>query len=180
MESFKKITFLLLIVSLPLIFMHCTKYEEEAPFFDGLFLEYRLGGLKIIYEVEVLSNHKFKIVETEKAKVLSDDIEELFVDKYGKVYESSKKRYEGKFSPIWIPVHEIEIGDTISGGDFTAIRTDKWKGWDVLVLKADIVESENYHDLNTGFWVGSFARTAIGSGTVVLVNTNADIPTAEE
>jgi len=174
MKRFKKSLILLLIIFLPLTFLHCTKYKELTPFFDGLFLEYRLGGLRTIYNVHVLANHKFKIIETQKARVLSDDVEELYVDAYGRVNKSSFKPYEGKFSPIWIPVHEMEIGDTFDDG-YKVIRTEQWKKWKVLVIKDPVVREERYFDLNTGFWVGSFAKTAVGAGKIVLVNTNADM-----
>lgn len=175
MKGFKKIIFLLLIVSLPLIFIHCTKYKEPAPFFDGLFFEYDVGASKrIIYNVQVLDNNQFKITETRKRRVLSDDIEELFVDAHGKVYKSTFKPYKGKFSPIWIPVHVMEIGDTFDGG-YVVTRKDKWEKWEVLVIKEPVVREERYYDLNTGYWVGLFAKTPMGVITFVLVNTNADI-----
>lgn len=177
MERFKKGLILLFGIYL-LSILSCTKYEEEAPFFDGLFLEYRLGGLRTIYNIHVLANHKFKIIETQKARVLSDDVEELYVDAYGRVYKSSFKPYKGKFSPIWIPVHKMEIGDTFDSG-YTVARKEKWEKWEVLVIKDPVVREERYFDLNTGFWVGSFARTAVGAGKIVLINTNADIPVEE-
>ncbi len=180
MKMFNKFSFLLLIIILPLILLQCTKYKEESPFFDGLFLEYdRGGGSRTIYNVQVLENYRFKITETRKREPLSDDVEELFVDSYGRVYKSSFEDYEGGFSPIWIPVHEMEIGDTFDDG-YAVLREDTWKKWKVLVVKNPIVEEERYYDLNTGYWVGLFAKTPMGVVAFVLVNTNADIPTAKE
>ncbi len=178
MESYKKNIFLFLIASLTFFFSYCTKkYNEPAPFFDGLFLEYRAGSIRRVYNIQVLDNNQFKIVETEKSKILISDVEELLVDTYGKVYESTYKEYKGKISPIWVPAHKMEIGDIFDGQ--TVIRKEKWKKWEVLVIKDPTFEVERYFELNTGFWVGSFARTPIGASEVVLVNTNANIPVAE-
>jgi len=178
MEKVKKSFIILLGVVLPLIFLHCTKYKESAPFFDGLFLEYKLGALRITYNVYVLDNNKFKIIETEKARVLSDDVEELFVDAYGRVYKSSFEDYEDGFSPIWIPANQMQIGDTFDDG-YTVLREDSWKKWKVLVVKNPLIEEERYYDLNTGYWVGAFARTTRGTGEIILVDTNSGIPVVE-
>ncbi len=180
MERFNKFLVLLVITILPLILLQCTQYNEETPFFNGLFLEYDVGsGYKLIYNIYVLDNNKYKIIETDETGILGKEVEELLVNSFGKVYESSKKSYKGKFSPIWIPVHEIEIGDTIDGRHI-AIKKDKWEKWDVMVLKDIAAEAESYYDLNTGYWVGSFAKTAVGVGKIILINTNADIPTVAE
>ncbi len=182
MERFKKVLFLLVIISLSVVFFQCTKYKEPAPFFDGLFLEYdRSPGhrYKLIYNVHVLENNKYKILETDTVYITDSDKIEMYVDKNGRVYESSKERYEGKFSPIWIPVNEMEIGDKFDERKLIE-REDKWEKWEVLVVKDTPTGGESYYDLNTGYWVGAFARTPRGAGKIVLVNTNADIPTVEE
>ena len=42
------------------------------------------------------------------------------------------------------------------------------------------MQEERYFDLETGFWVGSFAKTATGrTGVEVLVSSNVGIPVAE-
>ncbi len=180
MKRFKESLFLLLIISLPLILLHCTKYKEEAPFFEGLFLEYDWGGgTREKYNVHVIDNNRFKITETRKREPLSDDVEEFLVDAYGKVYKSSYRPYKGKFSPIWIPAHKMEIGDTFDGRKLVE-RKDKWEKWEVLVVKDTPTGGESYFELNTGYLVGSFAKTAIGVGKIILLSTNADIPTIQE
>ncbi len=171
---------LILSISLLLVFSSCKKYKEEAPFFDGLILEYDLGGpFKWIYNISSLNDSSFKIIETHRQGALGDDVEELYVDQYGRVYKSSYKDYKGKFSPIWIPAHKMEIGDTFDGG-YSVVRKEKWKHWDVLVVKDPDVNQERYFDLNTGYWVGLFGKGPRGPVTIVLVNTNANIPTVEE
>ncbi len=179
MKGFKKIILLFLIVSLPLIFSHCTKYKEPVPFFDGLVLEYEIKGKKIIFNAHVLDNKKYKIVKTEKSKVFGDKIKEFFVDAYGRVYKSSFKDYEGGFSPIWIPVYAMEIGDTYDEG-YTILRKDKWKKWNVMVIKNPyIIEEEQYFEINTGYLVG--VKGIFGRAfEFFLVKTNANIPVVEE
>ena len=170
----KNVTKALLLILTVIIFLMtaCSKYEEPAPFFDGLFLEYN-AGIKLIFNVHSIENNSYKIVETEVSEVLGDTIRDFFVDMYGKVYKSSFKDYEGNFTSIWIPVHQMKIGDTFDDG-YKVLRKDKWKKWEVLVIKNPTYNEEQYFELNTGYLVG-----VKGSVEVNLVNTNADIPTIE-
>lgn len=164
---------ILIITSISVLFISaCSKYDEPAPFYDGLLLEY-FAGLKIIYNVHSIENGNYKIIKTEVGEVLGDDIDDIFVDMYGKVYKSSFKDYEGKFSSIWIPVHKMEIGDTFDGG-YKVLRKDRWKKWEVLVIKNPMFNEERYFELKTGYLVG-----VKGSIEVNLVKTNADIPIIE-
>jgi hypothetical protein len=165
-----------------LIFVGCNKYNEEVPFFDNLFLEYDTspGHYKLIYKVNILSDSNYKILKTHTGYKTDAGKTEIYVNKYGKGYKSSESRYEGVFSPIWIPVHEVEIGDTLN--EIKVVdRKDKWEKWEVLVVKdTRFTLAEDYYDLNTGYMVGGFARTPRGAGKLVLAKTNADIPTIEE
>jgi len=171
MRTFKKV--LLLFVTMSIIFLSaCSKYNEPVPFFDGLFLEYNTG-LKLIFNVRSIENNNYKITETEVSEVLGDTIRDFFVDIYGKVYKSSFKDYEGKYTSIWIPVHQLKIGDAFDDG-YKVLRKDTWKKWEVLVIKNPTYNEEQYFELNTGYLVG-----VKGSVEVNLVNTNADIPTIE-
>jgi hypothetical protein len=164
---------ILLITAISVLFISaCSKYDEPVPFYDGLFLEY-FAGLKIIYNVHSIKNGNYKIIKTEVGEVLGDDIDDIFVDIYGKVYKSTFKDYEGKFSFIWIPVHQLNIGDTFNNG-YKVLRKDKWKKWKVLVVKNPYFNEERYFELNTGYLVG-----AKGNIEMNLVKTNADIPTVE-
>jgi len=176
MCTLKKYLILIWSFSFLLFFSNCTKYKEPVPFFDGLFLEYAGNGRPyLIYEVSVIEGNKFKILRTDRLYKTERGKVELYVDNYGKVYKSSKKRYKGKFSPIWIPVHEMDIGDKFDGRNLV-IRRDRWVKWNVLVVKDLPTGAEVYYEINTGFYVGESTR-----GTkIILSNTNADIPTIEE
>lgn len=161
------------------VLLGCSKYKEPAPFADGMYFEYRLGSIATTFNIHALDNGQFEIIEIRKRGILSDKRKELYIDTYGRVYESSFEPYEGIFSPLWIPVHKMDIGDTFDGG-YTVARKEKWRKWEVLVVKDPHVQEERYFDLETGFWVGSFAKTATGrTGVEVLVNTNAGIPVEE-
>ena len=168
----KKLLMLIIVIN---VFLNasCTKYNEAVPFFDRLYLEYIVSDLKTVFNVLSADNNKFKIVKTEVNDILGDRVIEMFVDMHGKVYESSSSNYKGKFTSIWIPVHQMEIGDTFDDG-YKVLRKDKWKKWEVLVIKNPTYNEEQYFEINTGYLVG-----VKGSVEVNLVNTNADIPTIE-
>lgn len=177
-ETNKRRDIILLGSLLSLILLSCSKYKEPAPFSGGMYLEYKVGTSIETYKILALGSKGFKIVETRQRSPLPDDVEELFVDKYGRVYKSSFEPYEGNFSPIWIPVKKLKIGDTVDGRYLVA-RKDRWEKWEVLVLKDKFAEAETYFDLSTGFLVGAFAKTPIGPGGYVLVDTNAPIITVD-
>lgn len=174
----RKIIFIISTIVL-LFLISCTKYDEPAPFFDGLFLEYIEIDSKTIYKMQVLNNGKYRVIQTRKREPLNDDIEELLIDVNGKVYKSSFKDYEGGFPPIWIPAMQMEIGDKFNDG-YTVLRKDRWKQWDVLVIKNPLFDEEKYFDINSGFWVGAIGKGSVAKYSAVLVDTNADIPTIEE
>ena len=168
---------ILIIGLLTLLLQSCTSYEELAPFFDGLYLEYDWGsGTREIYNIQISDDDNFKVIETRKRKPLGDKTEEMLVNKNGIVYESTYKKYKDNFSPIWIPVREIKIGDKYDGRKL-AERKDKWEKWEVLVVKDIPTGGESYYELETGYWVGGSAKTSVGVGKIVLINTNAVIPT---
>lgn len=183
MQKLKKCSISLLTVFFFLVLIQCSKYKETVPFFDGLLLEYKYTNknIKRIYKVKVIGSNKFKVIQIMPGRgVLKDDIDEFLVNAYGRVYKSTYKSYKGRFCPIWIPVHKIEIGDTIDDIEI-AMRKDKWKKWDVLVLALKrSKKTERYFDLNTGYWVGSKGKTPMGAYEIILVNSNADIPVEED
>jgi len=188
MKKSKNILIVLFLITLLLLYVRCAdRYNELAPFFDGLHLEYEFisysplaGGSnsETIYDVQKLDNNHYKIIGVDKASFLKDEIDEFFVDAYGKVYKSSSKDSEGGFSPIWIPAYLMDIGDSVYGDD-QVIKRDKWKKWNVVVVKSNFLNVEKYYEIKTGFLVGSFAESRGHTGTEVLINTNADIPVAE-
>lgn len=99
------------------------------------------------------------------------------MDVYGRVYKSSFKASEGRFSIIWIPVHKMEIGDTFDKS--IVLKRDRWKKWEVLVIKPNNLPMQKYYEVNTGFLVGirySGILARGGIGELVLRDTNADIP----
>lgn len=181
----KKIFSLILFITILILVSHCSKqYNEPAPFFDGLLLEYETDiktftgneKIKTTYNVQGLGNNHFKILKTENPSFFGTGVEEYFVDSYGKVYGGSCKECKGGFSPIWIPAHTMEIGDTF--GEEKIVGKNKWDNWNVVVVKSQIsaIGVEWYYDATTGFLVGLYTSDAIGSKiTQKLVNSNTKI-----
>jgi len=154
------------------ILASCSK--EPAPFKDGMYLNYRQidGVVSYFFKIAAIGNKGYKIIETQtRGPILPDDVEEMFVDIYGVVYKSSFEPYEGKFSPIWIPVNKFKVGDTVNR-NYHVVRKDRWKQWEVLVLEGSL-GGEYYYDLKTGFHVGTSGRRF----EAVLVDTNAPVAT---
>jgi hypothetical protein len=177
----KKINNRLLLVNIAIsaLLLSCSRYEEQAPFSDGLYFKYYGNGRPYLtFSVETLDDKNYKVTRDDAFKKSKVGITEMYVDSNGIVYKSSKNRFEDKFSPIWIPVNEIKIGDEIYNGDI-ATRKDRWKSWEVLVIKKIDSNTERYFDINTGYWVGLFGTGARGAVTIELVETNVDIPTVE-
>ncbi len=176
----KKIAFFMLSIILLSIMINCSNDNEISPFFDGLVLEYAGNGKPYLtYLVSALEDNKYKILRKDRLYTTKRGEVELFVDSYGKVYKSRKKRYLDRFSPIWIPVHKMKIGDTFDERNYVE-RRDRWESWEVLVVKDTPTGAESYYDISTGYWVGGVGNTSIGSSKIVLINTNAEIPTIEE
>ena len=175
------IFFLFTASSIGLLLTHCSNYKEHVPFSDGLHFEYQTKINRSIYidkyDIQRLEKGNFKITQMSFSDVRPgrEDIETFHVNAYGRVYKTSRKAYDGIFSPIWIPVNTLRVGDKYDDG-FTILRRDKWKGWDVLVSKNPLFEMETYFDQHTGFMVGAFIKSGAGSSDLVLVNTNAGIP----
>jgi hypothetical protein len=173
----KRIVYPIFIIFLVIGFSGCSKYEEPVPFFDGMFLEYGRRDIMYIYNFESIENYSYKLVKTEKREPLRDKITDFYVDTYGRVYESSDGTFEGDFSFIWIPVNVMEIGDEFDGR-YTVSRRDRYRKWDVLVIKAIEFDVEHYFEINTGYLVGVKGKFGMAF-EFYLINTNADIPTIE-
>ena len=173
----KRIVYPIFITFLVIGFLSCSKYEEPVPFFDGMFLEYGARDIMYIYNFESIENYSYKLVETEKREPLRDKITDFYIDTYGRVYESSNGSFEGKLSPIWIPVNVMEIDDTFDG-KYSVSRKDRYRKWDVLVIKAVKFDVEHYFEINTGYLVGVKGKFGMAF-EFYLINTNADIPTVE-
>ena len=159
------------VICFTFMMLGCEKYKEEAPFFDGLHLEYHGKSAIHKYKITELGN-KFKISEVIEYSILSDDEEEFIVNSHG------IRKDSGEFSVIWISVNELEIGDSFGGG-LRVLRLDNWKGWRVMVIKG-MGRHEIFYEANTGFLVGWTASSVSGTTELVLVDTNADIPVASK
>lgn len=169
MKIIKTKHMVLVAISLLLILPQCSKYKEKVPFFDGLYLEYHSKGSIYKYDISKIGK-KFKINMVKESSVLKDRKKEFIVNGHG------IRQGQGEFSLIWISVNELEVGDTFDGG-FTVARLDNWKDWEVMVVKAPMGNQKIFYEVNTGFLVGWTGRSVSGLTELVLVDTNADIPT---
>ncbi len=155
------------------------KYSEKAPFFDGMFLKYgdKYGEL---FKVSIVDDRRFKITETEKSDVFKGSATEYIVNEYGrieketKIFSSGKIKNKsqriGEFLSIWLPTNNLNVGDMLPDKRSYVARKDKWKQWEVLVIKDSFVSGgEIYYELDTGYLVGYSAAN------YTLVNTNAKI-----
>ncbi|MEN8263008.1 MAG: hypothetical protein ABFR82_06055 [Nitrospirota bacterium] len=155
------------------------QYRENPPFFEGLFLKYEFmnsaGESFNYYEIESYENNRFHMIEKDAPVFSEKDKKEYTLNRWGRVIKKKRGRFSEGFSSIWIPVNKMEIGDNFDNG-YTVVRRDKWRQWEVLVVKDSLFGGERYFDINTGFWVGLSVTTGMGGATFVLVDTNADIP----
>jgi len=168
---------IILIILSQLIFVYCSENKELAPFLDGDAFEYKSNNIRVLYKVHTHDDGTFKITKTEKYRALQDKIEEFFLNPYGIVYKSTLDKYKGNFSPLWIPINTINIGDTFNSG-YSAERKTRWKHWEVIVIKNPRVNEERFYEVNTGYFVG--LRGNVGRSYNLILNyANADIPTID-
>jgi hypothetical protein len=153
--------------------------KEPIPFFDGLYLVYKLGSTTETYKVRLLNSGEFEVIETEQFEDLELEEVKMIVDPYGKVksrVKDGKICKKGYKIHLWLPKCYRKEGASREG--FCVINRAHWEKWDVWVAK-DEMGVCYYYEANTGFFVGWEVSTQIGRGKLVLVNTNADIPTIE-
>ena len=170
--NIKRILFLILI---PTIFIiHCSKYNELAPLHGDELFEYKYNNIIITFSVHSTDNNGFKITRTEHYRGLNDKTDELLVDKYGVVKKSTSNKYIGKYSPLWIPVNSMNIGDKFNDG-FSILRKEKWKDWEVFVIKNPKINEERYFEATYGYFVGAKGKVN-RNYELILTNTNAYLP----
>jgi hypothetical protein len=195
MKGFKKAMSLFLIVFFSLFFIHCTKYNEPVPFFDGLFLKYHeiFGNSKntekiiwirdIEYRFKELENGNFRIiqkVETQRGKVLDKRIEpvpypivgeDLTIDNKGIILKGGDNFNfpNGYPSYLWLPPDKREEGAEIMKVVWKVEKQMKWKSWNVLLV-IGMLKDKRFYDTNTGFLMGT--ENISGKLKMILVDTN--------
>jgi len=144
---------------------HC-KYSAKVPFFDGLFLDYgdKYGDL---FKVSIADDMRLKITKTGKSDVFKGSATEYIVNEYGKIEKETrismsgkikeKSRNIGEFSSIWLPTNSLSVGDMLPDKRLYVARKDKWRQWEVFVIKDSIISGgEMYYELHTGYLVWIF------------------------
>jgi hypothetical protein len=165
--SFQFASFLLILM----VICQCSKSTEKAPFFDGLYLEYKALDTMQRYEFTSVDENEFKLVKDTDYGGGKPDHDEYVVDKYGIVKKADNDGKEGYYSSAWIPVGKLKVGDTFGDG-FSIVRTEKWKNWDVLVVKPPFGDVEIYYDNLYGFKLGQAGMSATRKVEFVLTKTN--------
>lgn len=202
-SSWKSRIIYLSLIMLCIFIVQCSK-KEQAPFFDGLYLEYDVlktyktrdeamlnfegtkEHWKVTYSVEAIDNGKYKVIQNEfNARNERISHETVFhVDAYGMAQEL------GNYLQFWVPITGFKTGDALYD-KFKVNRKETWKGCNVLVFKdesipvTDIGAAEWYYDERTGFMVGKEAhlgiKKVVGSQEQewLLIDTNADVTIPE-
>lgn len=195
MGSFKKIILLFLIVSVPLIFLHCTKYKEPAPFFDGLYLKYYEVFAKsrnaeniiwtrdIVYTFKQTDDGSFHIsqkVNTQRSKRLDKKIETPPYPQVGEDLTISTKGIvlkggdnfnfvDGYPSYLWLPLDKRKEGTEVIEVIRKVGDKTRWSGWEVWPVKG-MIGDMHYYDINTGILVGT--ESLVGNLKMILIDTN--------
>jgi hypothetical protein len=153
--------------------------KSQHFFFDGLYLTYKcfhstgsIGKFLTHYEFRLLSNGKFDVLlysKSESGEKSPDSKHRLSINSMGEFKDKD-------ILPLWLP--ERYRREAARWRRCVVERKDHWEKWDVWVAK-DVVGSSHYYEATTGFWVGSETSTRIGGMKIILVETNANIPTAE-
>jgi hypothetical protein len=185
----------LLCVFLFLVFSGCTKYKEEPPFFDGLYLKYYevfsksekpediIWTREIEYRFEKLKNGDFHIsqmVNTQRGKRLDKKLDpppypqvgdDLTIDKNGIVLKGGDNFNfpEGYPSYLWLPSDKREKGAEMIKMIWKVEEKRKWEGIEVLPVKG-MLGNIRYYDVATGILVGT--ENINGKLKMILVDTN--------
>jgi len=160
------------------------QYREVAPFFDGLKLDYGKHSGDM-FTFSVIDASWFKVTATEKRGIPKDTYTEYTVNKFGIIEKERHIPSDGEvtewvrntdeFIHIWIPANSLALGDMLKDKISYVDRIDKWKRWDVLVIKDSIINNvESYYEIHTGYLVG------YSTADYYLIDTNADIPTIND
>lgn len=182
-----------LLIAASFLTVQCTQ-SPEAPFFDGLYLKYKLtntsktryddmleseGNVRnyaVTYSFE-RSGERYRVLmsEVEPRSLRTYGEEEFILDSRGMIRESANSDENGNYSRIWLPAAGLERGDRIQ--DTLAVdRKGKWKQWDVIVVM-DVLTPvfERYYDIKTGLLVGEQTRFGVkGMGSRQSMSTLAD------
>ena len=182
-------------ISLTLLFLNCTKYEEEAPFFDGLYLKYYevfsnseeskdiIWTREIEYRFKQLESENFnisQIVNTKRGKRLDKKLEtpsfpqvgnDLIIDGKGIVLKSEVNFNfpEGMLSYLWLPSDKRKEGPEMIKMIRKVEERTRWEGLEVWPVKG-ILGDMHYYDADTGYLVGS--ENISGKLKMRIIDTN--------
>jgi hypothetical protein len=167
-----------LLAALSFLVPACGDGDEEAPFRDGMHLQYEFG---IGVDAALIDVHVKKDGDEHWAIEIQavDDEEErepttIRVDRFGKTPSGNVARLLGP--PLWLPPGMREAGEAVVDDGSLSIRTKgkTWNGYDVLVAggAAGLGMVEWYFHKDTGFLVGTYAESMGSAMQMKLVKSN--------
>lgn len=160
--------------------------SAKAPFSDGLYFKYDVIGSSgahghQTYTVESIKAETYKItmenythIPDGRQLLVMDRI--FIVDENGIVKGCELRSYKGGYSPLWLPVGRLKVGEYLRDAGMKVFEKTTWKGWEAYRI-SDKPDSINfYYELDQGFLVGTG-----GTGLrldLTLIENNAGIPTS--
>lgn len=184
---------------LTIMVIECS-FSKPAPLKDGIHLRYKFKGMEEGHFCDLIftkiSNGNFEVtVDVPEEYILSEHFVKphekdgkIIVNKFMK-RRSGKPLQIGTYGPLWLPSHKMEKGknigvDLIVGG-MVSDKVENWNGWKVYIVEASAfrgaVSQTWYYEVETGFLVGSNAKTVISemlstdeSPTMILADSNID------
>ncbi len=184
--------------SISLLVLGCQKKNEQAPFFDGLYLRYYevfaksqspeniIWTRKIEYRFKQLEDGSFHVsqeINTKRGKKLKKDIEptlypqageDLTIDKKGIVLKGGDgfiNFIEGFPSSLWLPFDKRKEGTEVIDKVRKVGEKITWDGREAWPVKG-IIGDIHYYDVNTGFLIG--VENISGKLKMTLVDTNLE------
>ncbi len=197
MKFFKEYLFIIFVfLFISLLILGCQKRNEEALFFDGLYLKYQevfgnpetpertIWTRDIEYRFKELENGNYHIsqkVNTKRGKRLNKKIEptsypqvgeDLTIDKKGIVLKGGDgfMNFINEFpSYLWLPSDKRKKGAVVIEAIREVEDKTRWEGREVWPAKG-MIGDVHYYDVNTGVLVG--VESLNGNLKMKLVDTN--------
>lgn len=192
----RKMVIVFVFLSISLLFLGCQKKNEQAPFFDELYLEYYevfgkpqnsedpIWTREIEYRFKKLGNGSFHIsqkVNTQRGEKLEKTVEptpypqvgeDLTIDQKGIVLKDGDNFMNfinGYPAYLWLPPDKRKKGvEIIKGVRIVGDKTES-EGREVMSVNG-LLGDIHYYDVETGILVG--VENLNGKLKMILVDTN--------
>jgi hypothetical protein len=192
-----KISVLFVFPLIILLSIGCQKINEQAPFFDGFYLNYSevfgdpnnsediIWTRVIEYRFKKLEDGNFHIsqeVSTHEGKILEKKVEpttfpmvgdDLSIDNKGIVLKGGDliNFINEHPSYLWLPFDKRKKGTAVIENILKVQKRMRWEDWDVLLVKG-ILGNHFYYEMKTGILVGT--ENLNGKLRMKLVDSNQE------